>query len=109
MSQNESIWCPGCEEDKPVAAFYRYGTGKLFRECKTCNKEYQRNWRAERRKKRVITPENKDFFQLGATVKDDHIRDLEKALSIAQKAINGMMEVIREADSRDQRGGRIPA
>lgn len=109
MGQQETKRCIGCEEVKPVSEFYSYGTGKLMPQCKACNKEYQRTWRKERKKKRVISQENRDFFQLGATKKDDYIRDLEKTLGIAERTIKALMEVIREADMRDGKRGRIPA
>lgn len=101
--------CIGCEEVKPVTEFYRNPTGKPKAHCKVCMKEYERIRYAERKKTREIIQENKDFFQLGTTKADDHIRDLQKALNIAQKTIRALMDVIKEADLRDFKRGRIPA
>ncbi len=109
MGQDDTKQCKRCEETKRLGEFYRYGTGKLMPECKLCYKEYQRQWREDRKKKRVISQENKDFFHLGATAKDDQIRDLEKALNIAEKTIKALVTVIKEADARDYKRCRIPA
>ncbi len=104
----ETKQCLGCEETDPEK-FSRYPNGKLVARCKVCICEYQRQWRAERRKPRIISQENTTFFHLGTTAKDDQIRDLEKVINIQEKTIRALVEVIKEADIRDAKRIRIPA
>lgn len=101
--------CTGCEEIKPIGEFGEEKTGKPKAKCKQCTLSYQRLWRAEKKKNRVISQENRDFFRLGTTAKDDLVRDLVKALGVMERANKALLEVLKEADIRDAKKGRIPA
>ena len=99
--QDDKKRCTGCEEVKPVGDYWRNCRGKPNGRCKVCVRELRRIRRAEMKKIHIVSEENRNFFRLGVMRSDDYIKDLEKAINIAEKTIRSLMEVIKVADARD--------
>ncbi len=98
--------CIGCEELKPVTEYWTTRHGKRNGRCKVCVGELRRKRRAEMKKLRIVSKENRTFFQLGVMRADDYIKDLEKVINIQEKTIRRLVEVIKVADMRDYKKGK---
>lgn len=93
--------CIGCEENKPVTEYWKTCHGNPNGRCKVCVKAMQRIRRAEMKKLRIVSKKNRTFFQLGVMRADDYIKDLEKVITVQEKTIRGLVQVIKVADMRD--------
>ena len=101
MGQDAKKRCIGCEKVKPVEEFWLTCRGKPNGRCKVCVGELRRIRRAEMKKLRIVSKENRTFFQLGVMRADDYIKDLEKVINVQEKTIRGLVDVIKVADNRD--------
>jgi len=97
--------CIGCEEVKPATEFWLTCRGNLNGRCKVCVGVMRRIRQAEMKKLRIVSKENRTFFQLGVMRADDYIKDLEKVINVQEKTIRGLVEVIKVADMRDYKKG----
>lgn len=113
MGQDDTKPClGGCGESVPIEEFTENprcisGYGNICKKC-TSRKSRER-YRKGRTENRIISQENKDFFQLGETTKDGQIRDLKKVIGIQENTIKALVEVLKEADIRDAKRSRISA
>ena len=108
--------CKGCGHVKSLAEFSpsRQSRDGRVGKCHVCRAEAQRKRRIrllmefeDRYKGREISQENKNFFRLGLMKGDDLRRDIQKAIGIMEKANRALLEVIQEADARDQNALRV--
>ncbi len=100
----DMIKCARCEETKPLALFTpdaRHKSGYKIH-CKKCTATTarQRYWK-HKPKTRNISDNDRTFFELGVLKGEERVHDLEKALSIMERANRALLEVVKEADLRD--------
>ena len=101
MNITETKRCIGCEEVKHVTEFWKTHHGNPNGRCKVCVRELRRIRRADMKRLRIVSKENRNFFRLGVMKADDYIRDLEKVINVQEKTIRGLVAVIKVADQRD--------